>query len=430
VNYHALRFETNAKQAEAWSDALLDLGALSVDLSDPHVGTDQETPQYGEPGATGDLLWPVVRIDALFAGETADATLNVTLAHIAATLSSPLPLFEIVPIAERDWVRETQAQFGPIAVTEDFWIVPTWSTPPVNAQYVLRLDPGLAFGTGSHPTTQLCLKWLREHFSCQAQDNNPPPPSAAHQQTSAAFGGTPFGKGARRGQGGNRAGDGENESPSLQGESWGGDGFSAFPSPPTSLLQGERWAKHGGMPSQKGIYSNQNRAESQRSGQAQCFKSVLDYGCGSGILLLAARLFGAGAGGTAFGTDIDPQALIASRENAAANRLDAVFVAPGQLPERTFDLVIANILANPLRALAPLLAGRTAIGGRLILSGVLEDQQEELCACYAPWFEIAPWQTLDGWVLLSGIKCHGSGISLSRHSARSEACHPARSRRT
>jgi ribosomal protein L11 methyltransferase len=209
-------------------------------------------------------------------------------------------------------VRETQAQFGPIAITEDFWIVPTWAMPPAAAHYILRLDPGLAFGTGSHPTTRLCLKWLREY----------------------------------------------------------------------SFL----------------------RRKGKEAGEAQLSKSVLDYGCGSGILLLAARLFGFGAHGTALGTDIDPQALIASRENAVANHLDAIFVSPDQLPEQTFDLVIANILANPLKALAPLLANRTVSGGRLILSGILESQQEELCACYAPWFEIAPWQTLDGWVLLSGVR--------------------------
>jgi len=301
VSYRALRFEADAAQAEAWSDALLDLGALSIDLSDPNVGTPQETPQYGEPGMPGEPLWPTVRISALFAAASDGdaAPLSDALADTATTLHFPLPLFEIAPVAERDWVRETQAQFGPIAVTADFWIVPTWSTPPAAARYVLRLDPGLAFGTGSHPTTQLCLRWLREHV----------------------------------------------------------------------------------RPSD----------------------TVLDYGCGSGILLLAARLLGANTS-AAFGTDIDPQALIASRENAVANHLDATFVVPDQLPERTFDLVIANILANPLRALAPLLAGRTAPGGRLILSGILEDQQEELCACYAPWFEIVPAQTLDGWILLSGVR--------------------------
>jgi ribosomal protein L11 methyltransferase len=347
VNYHALRFETDAAQAEVWSDALFDIGALSVDLSDPHIDTDLETPQYGEPGATGELLWPVVRIDALFVGETKTGTLAARLTDLAATLSYPLPLFEIAPVAERDWVRETQAQFGPIAVTEDFWIVPTWSTPPVDARYILRLDPGLAFGTGSHPTTQLCLKWLREYTSPLS-----PCPSPAESGRGEAF--------------------------------------------PSSLPYGREIEREG-----REILIEREVAE---GGGVLSPDSVLDYGCGSGILLLAARLFGAGAHGAAFGTDIDSQALIASRENAAANHLDAVFVAPDQLPERTFDLVIANILANPLRALAPLLAGRTTTGGRLILSGILEEQQEELCACYAPWFEIAPWKTLDGWVLLSGVR--------------------------
>ncbi|MCL2310008.1 MAG: 50S ribosomal protein L11 methyltransferase [Proteobacteria bacterium] len=335
MSYHALRFETAAEQAEAWSDALFDIGALSIDLSDPYAGTDRETPQYGEPGASVGSLWPIVRIDALFAGETESAALHIALGRIAASLLLPLPLFEIAPVAERDWVRETQAQFGPIAVTEDFWIVPTWSTPPVDARYILRLDPGLAFGTGSHPTTQLCLRWLRGHAS---------PLSLSCPRL------VPFSKEA-----------------------------------PAKTAGVCRDAAEGGE-------------------HLPPSASVLDYGCGSGILLLAARLFGVGAHGTAFGTDIDPQALIASRENATANHLDAAFVAPDQLPDQTFSLVIANILANPLRALAPLLAGRTEPGGRLILSGILEDQQEELCACYAPWFEIAPWKTLDGWVLLSGVR--------------------------
>jgi len=364
VNYRVLRFETAAEQAEAWSDALLDIGALSVDLSDPHLGTDQETPQYGEPGASEGLLWPVVRIDALFAdepaGEPEETTLNVVLRRIATTLSCPLPLFEIVPMAERDWVRETQTQFGPIAVTDDFWIVPTWSTPPADARYILRLDPGLAFGTGSHPTTQLCLKWLREH--------TPPFERACPRSDS------------------DRGGCSSQTDGGLKPLSLSGSCFAPF--------------SKGGQPEAAGVCRSVNGG----GGGVFPLASVLDYGCGSGILLLAARLFGMGANGQAFGTDIDPQALIASRENALANHLDAIFVAPDQLPEQSFDLVIANILANPLRALAPLLAGRTAIGGRLILSGILEEQQEELCACYAPWFDIAPWKTLDGWVLLSGVR--------------------------
>ncbi|MDR1529374.1 MAG: 50S ribosomal protein L11 methyltransferase [Burkholderiales bacterium] len=295
MSYWLLRFEASFSHAETWSDVLLAHGALSVELSDPNLDTDLETPQYGEPGAPKMALWAVSRVTALFPIGADAKTLDALMVTLASKYDLPLPVIEYAPVAERDWVRETQAQFGPIKITDTFWIVPTWSQPPEEAHHVLRLDPGLAFGTGSHPTTRLCLRWLCDH----------------------------------------------------------------------SLVR----------------------------------KSVLDYGCGSGVLLLAACLLGAG---DAYGTDIDPQALLASRENAALNQLAARFVEPNALPEGRFDLVIANILANPLLVLAPLLAARVNPNGNIILSGILSAQQDEMIECYREWFDIRVWQEDDGWVLLAG----------------------------
>ena len=290
----AVRFDTDAAQAERWSEALIDAGALSVDVSDPAAGTPQETPVYGEPGGPAAAFWAISRVEALFA-EGADV--GSALREAAHALGAPMPLHETRAVADRDWVRLTQSQFGPIAIGAGFWIVPTWSEPPEPDALVLRLDPGLAFGTGSHATTHLCLAWLRE-----------------------------------------------------------------------TLAPGE---------------------------------TVLDYGCGSGILAIAAAKLGAR---DVSGTDIDPQAIGASRANAKLNGVAVGFVAPDALPARESDVVVANILAHPLVLLAPALAARTARGGRIALSGILADQAAEVAAAYAPWFKLAVWRQLDGWVLLAGTR--------------------------
>jgi ribosomal protein L11 methyltransferase len=334
MSWRILRFDTDAASADAWSDALLEAGALSVELSDPHAGGAGEVALFDEPdagdalagvpwqvapgappgsvvavpgenlpwgaatGVPGEVapppLWPLSRVSALFAAE-ADAP--AALAAAAVALGLPLPPAEQAEVAEQDWVRATQAQFGPIAIGAGLWIVPSWSTPPADAVHVLRLDPGLAFGTGSHPTTRLCLQWLT-----------------------------------------------------------------------AELKRGE---------------------------------SVLDYGCGSGILAIAAALLGAGR---VEGTDIDAQAIRASAANAAANGVQARFASPDALPPGTYDVVVANILANPLVVLAPLLAARTRAGGRIVLSGILARQADEVTGAYTPWFNIAPSRTAEGWVLLSGIR--------------------------
>ena len=290
--FRCVRFDTDAARADRWSDALLAAGALSVDVSDPAAGTPDEAPVYGEPAGPPVPYWPVSRIEALFAATVAAEEI---VKRTARELGEPLPWVESHEVADRDWVRATQAQFGPIAIAADFHVVPTWCEPPAPGGIVLRLDPGLAFGTGSHPTTRLCLEWLRATV-------------------------------ARR-------------------------------------------------------------------------DTVLDYGCGSGILAIAAAKLGARE---VSGTDIDPQALLASAANAKANGVDVRFAAPDRLRATRCDVVVANILAHPLVLLAPALAARTATAGRIALSGILDAQAGEVADAYAPWFTLGAWRRLDGWVLLAG----------------------------
>jgi len=302
VNYIGVRFDAPAADAEAWSDALLTAGALSVDISDPAAGTPDETPQYGEPGEPGEPgehLWPISRLAALFAPDTDSFA---ALRAAAGVVAMVIPAHESYFVAEQDWVRATQAQFGPIRIAEGFWVVPTWADAPQPDALNLRLDPGLAFGTGSHPTTCLCLEWMQ-------------------------------------------------------------------------------------MQIQRG-------------------ESLLDYGCGSGILAIAGARLGAGR---VVGTDVDPQAIRASEDNARANDVAATFVLPDALDAGTFDIVVANILANPLTLLAPALALRVRLGGRIALSGILEPQAASVAAAYTRWFNIGPWNTRDGWVLLAGERVAQAG---------------------
>ena len=280
--------------ADAWSDALLEAGALSVDVSDPAAGTAAESPLYGEPGEPVAGAWPLSRVAALIGAGSDPRTV---LALAADAIDASLPSFELALVPEQDWVRQTQAQFGPIEIAPGFYIVPTWAKAPDPGALNLRLDPGLAFGTGSHPTTRLCLEWLR-----------------------------------------------------------------------ASIAGGE---------------------------------SVLDYGCGSGILAIAAARLGATR---VTATDVDPQALAASLANALANEVAIAVVAPAAVPMRAEDIVVANILANPLILLAPALAARVRPGGRIALSGILAPQAASVATAYARWFTLAPWREDDGWVLLTGTR--------------------------
>lgn len=293
----ALRFDCDGVDAEAWSDALIASGAHSVDLSDPCAGSSAENPVFGEPGAERTVVWPVCRLVALCAG---DADPDRMLSDAAAMLGKVPPPHDLSPVGERDWVRVSQAQFGPLSITDDLWIVPSWCKTPAPGALNITLDPGLAFGTGSHATTRLCLEWL------------------------------------------------------------------------ASVIRGG--------------------------------ESLLDYGCGSGILAIAAGRLGAAR---VVGTDVDPQALCASRDNARANGVEASFVEPDRLPAGTYDLVVANLLANPLVLLAPAIARRMRDGGRIALAGILAPQVDSVAAAYKGWFNIAPWRETDGWTLLAGVR--GSG---------------------
>jgi ribosomal protein L11 methyltransferase len=288
--------DTDAAHAEALSDALLELGALSVDLLDADADTPDEQAIFGEPGEPPPGVWLHNRVSALF---DADRDVAAILRQAASSIGlEQLPAYRIETLADNDWVRLTQAQFEPIPISPRLWIVPTWHTPSDPGAINIVLDPGLAFGTGSHPTTRLCLRWL---------DAN--------------------------------------------------------------LLGGE---------------------------------SVLDYGCGSGILAIAALKLGAAQ---AVGIDVDSQAVTASRDNAAANQVgQGIFCLPDNAPQDSYDLVVANILTNPLRMLAPLLAKATRQGGQIVLSGILEEQAQDVMNIYQQWFGMNAPVFEDGWACLSGRK--------------------------
>jgi len=296
MSWLSLVVDSDAAHAEALSEALLELGALSVDLLDADADTPDEQAIFGEPGEPPPGVWQHNRVSALF-----DSDKNVfEILRNASALTGlhQVPEHRIETLDDNDWVRLTQSQFEPIPISSRLWIVPTWHTASDPNAINIVLDPGLAFGTGSHPTTRLCLRWL---------DSN------------------------------------------LQG--------------------GER---------------------------------VLDYGCGSGILAIAAMKLGAAY---AAGVDVDFQAVSASRDNAIANRVGNVqFYLPDDAPQSTYDLVIANILTNPLRLLAPLLAKATRPGGQIVLSGILEEQAQEVMSIYQPWFDLSAPIFEDGWSCLSGRK--------------------------
>ncbi|MDA0190512.1 MAG: 50S ribosomal protein L11 methyltransferase [Proteobacteria bacterium] len=295
MTWLSVSIETDCDHAEALADALLEAGALSASIEDADAGTPAETPQFGEPGSVTTPGWTRSRVVALL---TPDTDLPTLLANCATSAGlSAIPPYTRETIAEQNWVQLTQSQFEPIRVSERLWIVPSWHAAPDPDALVLVLDPGMAFGTGSHPTTRLCLEWI------------------------------------------------------------------------------ERTVASG--------------------------VSVLDYGCGSGILAIAAAKLGAGE---VLGVDIDPQAVTAARNNADINAVSARFADSAAPLEGSFDMVVANILANPLKALAPAICSHVRPGGALALSGILVEQAEELIALYAPYIQLAVADTREGWVCLAGRK--------------------------
>jgi ribosomal protein L11 methyltransferase len=280
-------------RVETLSDALDALDALSVSVEDADAQTQAEQALFGEPGMPPPKEgWNRSRILALFAQESQ--------ALEAATLLQAQDFFEgcrllgVAPVPEQDWVRLTQSQFAPVEITPEFWIVPTWHEPPAQARLTIRLDPGLAFGTGTHPTTRMCLRWIAA-------------------QTAQGLG------------------------------------------------------------------------------------RVLDYGCGSGILAIGAAKYGAT---DIDAVDIDDAAVTSTLLNAQANSVDLRAGQPEQA-QGQYQTVLANILASPLKVLAPLLCARVQAGGSLVLAGILERQAEELQQAYAPWCQLVVSDAQDGWVLMT-----------------------------
>lgn len=278
-------------EVERLSDALDALDALSVSVEDADAQTDAEQALFGEPGMPPPKGgWQRSRITALFADVSAAKEALELLQ--AQDFFAACQVLGMGAVPDQDWVRLTQSQFAPVDITPEFWIVPTWHEPPAQARKVIRLDPGLAFGTGTHPTTRMCLRWIANH---PAQDR------------------------------------------------------------------------------------------------------VLDYGCGSGILAIGAAKFGARE---VVAVDIDEAAVQSTELNAAANGVSLVAGLP-ECAVGAYDLVLANILATPLKVLAPLLCAHVVSGGHLVLAGILERQADELIQAYAPYCSLSVADREDGWILMT-----------------------------
>lgn len=296
MTYRECVLEVSRDDAEALSEALFDLGALSVSVEDADADTPEEQPLFGEPGHEPTrLAWNRSRVVALLADD-ADPALLVAAAANEIKLS-PIPAYTVREVEEQDWVRLTQSQFDPIHIGKRIWVVPSWHDAPDPDALLLELDPGLAFGTGSHPTTRLCMEWIEE--------------------------------------------------------------------------------------------------------TVQPGQSLLDYGCGSGILAILAKKCGANP---VVGIDIDPQAVESARHNSERNHAEVTYGLPDACPPGTFDVVVANILSNPLKLMASMLSSKVKPGGQIALSGILARQAEEVARVYERWIDIAVWREHEGWVCLAGTR--------------------------
>ncbi|MFM8575835.1 MAG: 50S ribosomal protein L11 methyltransferase [Limnohabitans sp.] len=283
------------ERVEILSDALDALDALSVSVEDADAQTPAEQALFGEPGMPPPKDgWQRSRVVALFAQQTQADEASALLQ--AQDFFDGCKLLGVRRVEDQDWVRLTQSQFAPVEITSDFWIVPTWHEVPAQARQIIRLDPGLAFGTGTHPTTRMCLRWIARHD-----------------------------------------------------------------------LSGQR---------------------------------VLDYGCGSGILAIGAAKYGAQR---IDAVDIDEAAVTSTQLNAEANNVQLHAGLP-ELAQGEYQTVLANILATPLKVLAPLLCAHVASGGQLVLAGILERQAQELQQAYAPWVALEVADAEDGWILMTARK--------------------------
>lgn len=288
-----LTFETTPDDAELFSDLLSQAGASAVTLQD---SADQ--PLY-EPPPGETPLWSHTRVMGLF---EATADIDNIVEQIRLTLApKKLPGWRVSPLEDKDWEREWMDNFKPMSFGKSLWIIPSWTEPPQPEATNILLDPGLAFGTGTHPTTALCLQWLDSHSQTHACD----------------------------------------------------------------------------------------------------YDEVIDYGCGSGILAVAAARLGAKH---VWAVDNDPQALIATRDNATNNQVsDAIeAVLPEALPEIQTPLLLANILAQPLMEFAERFARHVSPGGYIVLSGILKEQADQVSRSYQPWFEMESPVIQDEWVRLVG----------------------------
>jgi ribosomal protein L11 methyltransferase len=293
VPWLLLKIQSNDQNAEFISDALMDLGALSASIEDAHAETSAEQAIFGEPGDPPPGIWEQNIVTAMLDQSVDVESLLSSLKEITKINQFN---YTLDTIEEQDWVRATQAQFDPIEITSKLWIVPTWHTSPNEDAINIILDPGLAFGTGSHPTTHLCLEWLSQQSDID---------------------------------------------------------------------------------------------------------SVLDYGCGSGILAIAAHKLGAKK---VVGVDIDSQAIIASRYNAQQNQTEIDFFDANDFSDQTFNIVVANILSSALMVLAPALAKYCQTGGKIALSGILEEQTDALLSRYSEWFTMDIPIQREAWILLTGTK--------------------------
>jgi ribosomal protein L11 methyltransferase len=293
MSWHSVSFEVPAEQVEALSDALLEAGAASVDIADAGAGTGEEEALFADV-AVASRPWKRSVVSALVA-RGVDAAAMVEAACARAGVAAPE--WRVREVADEDWVRASREQLAPVRISPRLWIVPSWHQAPDPHAVAIVLDPGLAFGTGHHPSTRMCLRWL------------------------------------------------------------------------------ERVIRGG--------------------------ETVIDFGCGSGILAIAAMKLGAAR---ADGVDIDEQALLAARRNAMHNRVQATFHGAADALQQPARIVVANILARPLIVLAPLLARLTARGGRIALAGLLAAQAGEVRDAYAPWFDFEAPEEDEGWALVSGVR--------------------------